>query len=302
MITQDSIAQALFEGARRDTSRITGFHTCKYENIVIAKDVSLEEARTIRKNYRNLLGVKVDIFEEKTIAGDGTEIFSGNPSTFSHIPSHVPSDVPMFDIMMDGKKVATNLTDKATFDFIHEVIAQDMAQVGRGDDAIKLIMDTLTSNDLSDIYGITVIRYNPPTNDAPAPEVTPSDNWKRKRTIGKEKVHRVREVSYVGTPKELQEWSVIDVSNLQVLYSGTKETCLGYMRSRLQAGYKLHTMRVMKCNKYATYRADVLLNGYKLTHHGETVCIGTRKDVEDFVIAGLTNKYLTQDALKVVKM
>ena len=101
----------------------TGEHSVPFFDVVangltIAKDVSQEKALRIRKDIWELCGARCDINEAYRIGEHGILDTVSAQEAFSHVPSHVSSDVPMYDVQIDGRVLAYNLTENAANDFI----------------------------------------------------------------------------------------------------------------------------------------------------------------------------------------
>lgn len=282
-------------------------YALQHDGVTLMENLSLTQAQNAREAYKNFFGGVYDIIETKTLGTNGKEIFVGTPEKFSHNPSHIPSNVPMFDICINGKVVERNLTLAQADGYIRVMVAEDMKLAGVKDisSAVDDVMRTLTKQDMSDIYNISLTCIMPAENNSPAPTPGKTETggpWRKVRKVGSEKKTVVKELTYQATPKEYWQWSVLDVANNKVLYNGTRESCLAYMSERMRAGFKLHTMRVKRYSKIAGYVANVLLHGWRLISHGETVCIGTRAEVQEFLIAGLKEGWLSEKTCRVERI
>ncbi len=279
------------------------------DGTIVAENVSQSVAKRIRRDYKNMFGGTYDIIETSTILAGGRTIFSGTPQKFFHNPSHVSSHVPMFDIQIDAHIVAQNLTAEASHDFIvgtvdifdifsaiTEYLADDYYMNGS---TLDTKLAAIKALNFSRAYGATVIKYAPVENSAPTPEPV-KDDWKPAKKSGTAVINKVREYRVQGVPQHIldeQGWSIIDVSNLVVRYSGTKETCIDYLSQMKSQGIRLHEMRVVEYNQLEDYFTEVITTGLYVSRRGRILAMGTEAEVMNFIRDGVKRKYLVAEEL-----
>lgn len=278
------------------------------EGITILSNATHDDAITTARFYRNLHGGQYNIIETFSVFGQtnlrtGDYPFTGKASKNHHARKlDDPIDVPLYDVQIDHRIVAHNLTKDQAYEFIRsqitieDVLAAILDAIAEPqfslDDTLKVLRNPRF---FSIAYGATLIRRNPAENQAPIP--TPEVYTPK---IGKRKIkeQRILDIRVPSIPKEYLEAhdgvTIYDTDSLHIRYSGTKETAAQYLMQLQEQGVKIGIeVRAMPYHKFPAYMEAMLRAGGMVFIHGQRVFCGSPNEIREYLAAGIKAKRFT---------
>jgi hypothetical protein len=227
--------------------------------------------------------------------------------------SHVSSNETMYDVQIDGKIMARDLSYADAQSYIRAQFSIEDAMAAILEVLIDpqfSFEDTLRilhrSNLLNLVSGAVLIKKNPANNSAPSPIATSASRASRgRKTARRMREFRSIETSINSVPREYLEThrglAILDVDTLHVRYIGESSAVLEYVQQLLAQGIKKESLRPIYSDHLSIYIEDVKANGFSAFLRGHQICAGTKEEVRTYILEGVKTKRFTVKEISVRK-